>query len=62
MNKVEKTDVFGSPNSDLYGKGQQNRIGTLHVKAQNVFAAYRPQSKNSFYRKKQIKRKKFSKN
>lgn len=58
MNKVEKTDVFGSPNSDLYRKGQQNRIGTLHVKAQNVFAAYRPQSKNSFYRKKQIKKEK----
>lgn len=58
MNKVEKTDVFGSPNSDLYGKGRQNRIGTLHMKAQNVFAAYRPQPKNSFCRKKQIKKKK----
>ena len=58
MNKVEKTDVFSPLNSDLYGEGQKNRIGTLHVKAQNVFAAYRPQSKNSFYRKKQIKKKK----
>ena len=40
MNKVEKTDVFSPLNSDLYGEGRQNRIGTLHMTAQNAFVTF----------------------
>lgn len=58
MNKVEKTDVFSPLNSDLYGEGRQNRIGTLHMTAQNEFAVFRSQPKNGFLSIKQIKKEK----